>query len=315
VQFLPAGTISVLIASGATGTCTGCTDSVGSSFATDGVPFWSWTVTDDEFDVSGGTRLMSDASTKVVTCGTGMSCVESGGAVEVSATGSSSAIDFMDMAYWQFHVLPFVIANTGSFVPFFLACEHNDGCGQAETFVAGEPRGYNFFTGTGTPTSGDYALAAISGDASAPSARPRFNDFVGTFKAFEIGAAIRIPSTANTVQRFGIFGTDVDATPADFVGAVYDSAVDGNWRCQICTTAGGCSSSGTTVAASTTKVTIKLAATATGTLTCTINSTAMVHTATFPTFASGTNVAAQVVTLTTASKGIDVFEIKGRVAR
>lgn len=311
VQVLQAGTVNVLSAS-RTGTCTGCTASVGTAF-TD-APIWEWTITNTTFDVGGGTRRIADAGETPVTGGTGISVVKAAGGYTVSLAGSSSS-DFMDMGYWQFHFLPYVHANTGTFVPFTTYCEASaSGVGVAESLVAGEPRGYNYFTG-GTPADGDYLTCSMGGDAAAPSARPRFSDFVGTFKAFEIGASMRVSTTTSIVSRFGVFGSDVDHTPADFIGIVLDSSVDTNWRCQICTTADGCSSGGTTVAASTSSITVKLAATTTGNLSCTINSTEMTHSDTFPTFATGTNVAASVRTRTAASRSFDLYEVKGRVAR
>jgi hypothetical protein len=315
VQLLPAGTISVL-ASDRTGTCTGCVAIAGSTYT--GIPIWEWTVTGTSFDVGGGTKMLAHAGMTPVIGGTDISCTPSGGATICNYTGTAGgSSSTVDMSYWEAHFLPYVNSSTLDFPPTGTYCEASaSGIGRdANTVaVAGEPRGHRFFTG-GTPADGDWMTCAWGGDAAALSSRPRFPDFVGTFKAFSLGISVRFPTITSVKNRIGIFGSDVDSDPENFVGAILDTAVDSNWRAQICRTGVGCTQSAGTVAASTSLMIVKIEATATGTFTVTINGTPITYSATFPTFSTGTNFATQVRTRTSASRDFEWFETKMKVLR
>lgn len=317
VQVLPAGTISVLIAAGATGTCTGCTDSVGTAFATDAVPIWEWTVTDDEFDVGGGTRRKADAGTKNVACGTGMSCSESGGTTTLSATSTGS--DFAtDMTYASWHWLPYGGQPVGGASNPGVYCNASvSGIAETHEIVAGEPaRGFTWGTG-GTPASGDYVTCIWGAGVNDPAAVTRWSDFISAtnYKPFTLSQVMRVPTITNTIQRVGFWGTSVGASvTVDFVGLLLNTGVDSNWRCVVCT-GGSCTPSGTTVAASTGVISVTVKSATTGTAECTIGATSMPVTTTLPTFASGVNPGFHTQTLTSASRSQTVFEAKLKVNR
>lgn len=312
VQVLPSGGVNVLSDS-----CTfddnGYTSGTGTDWTAGAIHIISWTITGTDFDASGDTPSLPMFTRDNVTGTGGITCTPSSNVVVCSLDSSSTFDDdWLDMAKTRYMFIPRLMGILGSFAnQRFYGTVYGGGSGNADntTYSASEPIGQQFKVGASNGAGAWYVLSA----SLDPTGVGSFGDFVGTFAAFTHTIRFEVNSVSNAKYRFGVAGasaTNLDATPVNFVGITLDTAVDGNFVCEIID---GGSSSKVTIAAATTGLhTATISATATGTLTCTIDATSANNVDTFPSFGSpGVNIGVNVENLEAVEKIITVYKLAG----
>jgi hypothetical protein len=318
-QVLNSGGLNVLTGNSRTFDDIGYTSGAGSDWTVGSAHLFKWTITGTTWDVSGYSEERPERVIDRV-IGTGdISCTPSGNVTSCTYTGTSGGSDFAtDMTYASWHWLPYPSQPVGGASnPGVYCVASASGVGESSEIVAGEPaRGQNWFTG-GTPASGDYASCMWGAGVNAPNATPRWSDFISAtnYKAFTLSQVMRVPTITSTIQKVGFWGTTMGASATDdFVGLLLNTDVDSNWRCVSCS-GGVCTSSGTTVAATTNVILVTVKSATSGNLECTIGATSMPVAATFATFASGVSPGFHFQTRTTTTRSQTIFETKLKVAR
>ena len=172
---------------------------------------------------------------------------------------------------------------------------------------AGEATGISYDTGA---TSGNYCtIFKAARDGAAGTA---FSDFVSAanFHAFDFRTRLNLPSIVSVKGYWGVFASVTAADPTDGVFLEFDPnggwTNAGNWQCTV-RNGGTSTRTDTGVAATTNYITARVWATASGTLNCSVNGTAVSTAATFP---AATFVGGRAVTETTSAKTVTLSNMR-----
>ena len=132
-----------------------------------------------------------------------------------------------------------------------------------------------------------------------------------TFRPFEVEGRISISSTSSVLHAVGAFSSY--GTINNFVGILLNTASSSNWICGMTNSSGTVQSGSATIAAADTSIhSFKVVATAAGSVSCSIDSTTVTSTNTFPT-PSGVLLGTQLENLSGSSINLNVSDIRVQV--